>query len=316
MSSDEAIARVAARQHGLITLGQALNRGLSARAVQHRVETGRWIALRRGVFLVHGVPPTYEQTVLAVCLAAGAPAVASHMTAARLWDLGLPLPAQIEVTSLPNRRLRLDGVKQHRAREIPIVDLGTLNGLPVTRPARTLIDCSGMVDRRVLAVAVNDALRRKLVTLEQLRACHERLVAQGGRQTRTMGELLAERQPGFDPGGSERELRVLAVFAAAGLPMPVQQHRVQVGSRVFYLDFAYPEALVGLEFDGYDRHGTFLAFHADRERARLITSVGWRIIPITSRTKDADLVRDVSRLLQRVGHFSTWSVGKCPTPTW
>lgn len=105
---------------------------------------------------------------------------------------------------------------------------------------------------------VDDALRRKLVRLSDLRACHERIATGPGRRaTVAMRAVLAERQPGYDPGGSDRELWVRKVLVAAGLPPPVQQYRVWVGSRWFDLDLAYPAKLVGLEFDGWDTHGTF-----------------------------------------------------------
>ena len=86
---------------------------------------------------------------------------------------------------------------------------------------------------------------------------------------------------------------------AAGLPPPVQQHPVVVAGRTFQLDVAYPDAEVAVEFDGWDAHRGFEAFHGDRERARLLVAAGWRLLHVTARTTPAELVRDVRALLLR-----------------
>lgn len=66
--------------------------------------------------------------------------------------------------------------------------------------------------------------------------------------------------------------------------------------------------LVGLEFDGWDTHGTFTAFHRDRERTRLLVALGWTMIPITARTDPADLVGAVRAALALCGQNRTAQV--------
>lgn len=288
----------AARQHGLVSRAQARAAGLTDRQVDRRLRSGRWTAARRGVLRVAGAPCTEEQVVMAACLAAGPAVVASHLTAARLWRLRLPDPESLELTTPPRRRLRVDGVQQHRFTQLVADDVHRLRGIPVTSPARTLVDCSGRVGPDQLGRVVDDALRRRLVRLPDLVRCHAR-VTSGRRPTAAMGRVLDERAPGYDPGGSDRELQVLRTLVAAGLPAPVQQHPVVVGARSFRLDLAYPRAGIAIEFDGWDAHGTFEAFHGDRERSRLLVAAGWRLVHVTARTRPADLVRDVRALLLR-----------------
>jgi len=286
----------AARQHGLLTRDQARAAGMTDDQVDQRLRRGRWVLVRRGVVRVTGAPSTEAQAVLAACLAVGREAVASHLTAARLWRLRLPDPEKIEVTTPPGRRSRLDGVRHHRLATLGAEDVHRVTGVPVTTPARTLLDCGSRVEAAVLGKAVDDALRRRLLRMVDLVASHRR------RPTAALGTVLAERAPGYDPGGSDRELQVLRHLVAAGLPAPVQQHPVTVGDRSFRLDLAYPHALVAIEFDGWDAHGTFEAFHGDRERSRLLVAAGWRLVHVTARTTPADLVRAVrSLLLARAG---------------
>ncbi len=78
-----------------------------------------------------------------------------------------------------------------------------------------------------------------------------------------------------------------------------------MGTRVYDLDLAYPAEMVGLEFDGWGAHGSFTAFHHDRERFRLLTVLGWTMLAVTSRTSAIDLVRDVRRALALCGQFRT-----------
>ncbi len=298
MSIDLIIARLAARQHGLVTRGQAHASGMTDNAIAGRLATGRWRRVGNGVFVINGTPPSWEQQVRAACLAVGNVAVASDLTAGRLWGMLLPAPQVIEVATPPQRHARLAGVRHHRRSTLHPTDVTRHRGIPVTSSARTLVDISGRVLHGQLGEAVNDALRRKLVRVEDLRACHERIdTGPGRRATVAMRTIMAERAPGFDPGGSDRELWVMKVLARAGVRPPVQQHRVHLGDRHYDLDLAYPPELVALEFDGWDAHGTFLAFHGDRQRIRRLAAAGWRVLPITARTTPAELVGDVTAAL-------------------
>jgi hypothetical protein len=267
--------------------------------VDERLRQGRWAVRRRGVLCVAGAPASEAQAVLTACLAVGPRAVASHLTAARFWRLRLPDPEVIEVATPPGPRSRLEGVRHHRLAGLTHEDVHLVAGVPATNPARTLLDCGTRVGPDVLGRAVDDALRRKLLHLPELVRCHRRAAEGPGRPSAAMGRVLAERGPGYDPGGSDRERQVARTLIAAGLPTPVPQHRVVVAGRTFRLDLAYPAARVGLEFDGWDTHGTFEAFHGDRERARLLVAAGWRLLHVTARTTPADLVRDVRALLLR-----------------
>ncbi len=305
MSSDAVVARLAERQHGVVTREQARRAGLSDREIAGRLRTKRWVALRRGVFVIAGAPSTREQAIHSACLVSEG-VFASHLTAGWLWGLEVPSPDDVHVTTVAGPRIRLEGLVHHRRSSLPLADVTTCRGIPVTTPARTLVDSSGLVRPGWLGRVVDDALRRKLVALTDLRACHERIATGPGRRaTVAMGEVLAERQPGHDPGGSDRELWVKKVLVAAGLPPPVQQHQVRVGGRRYDIDLAYPWELVGLEFDGWDTHGTFSAFHRDRERMRHLVALGWTMLPVTARTRPADLVQDVRAALALCGRSRT-----------
>src|SRR3954451_13082680 len=99
VTKDERLARMAARQQALITLDDARAVGLTPDDIEYRCATGRLVRIRRGVFALPGSAPSWQQHVLAACLASGLSAVASHRTAAYLHGLrGFEQPDAIEIT--------------------------------------------------------------------------------------------------------------------------------------------------------------------------------------------------------------------------
>jgi hypothetical protein len=293
-----AISELARRQLGLITRTQALQL-VKKWNLQHFVASGYLEPIRRGVFVVAGAPRTYEQAVLAALLAAGEQSWASHRTAARLHGLRVPSPVAIDVLTLPNVRVRLEGVAHHRNEVLPLRDLTRVGPVPVTSVAKTLVDCAPWLPGKRLTATIDDARRRKLVTYEEVALVHAEL----DKGPRTGRHLVVPLRPvvadRHDAGGSELELDVREVLRKAGLPLPVQQHPVFVAGRWRFLDHAYPPEKVFLEFDGFAEHGLIReTFDDDRERNAELALLGWLGIPCTSNTRPSDLVRRVRRALE------------------
>lgn len=256
--------------------------------IESRIATGRWEVIRRGVYRIAGTPTSYPQTVHAACLAVGERGMGSHLTAAAVWGLATPAPDALDILTPLGPRVRLEGIRHHRSTNVHVDDITRRQCLPVTTVARTLVDVAKLFRPKALGHIVDDAERRRLVRLADLRRCHERL-ARSGRARATMAEVLASRAPGRDPGGSERELWVIGALQKAGLPIPVQQHRVRLQGRTYFLDLAYPDLKIAIEFDGWDTHRTFRSFHGDRRRTRLLVAAGWIVIPVTARVSGTDL---------------------------
>lgn len=297
MDADQRINRLARRQHGLITRRQALEEGAHRRSIDRKLGSGLWTPVRRGVFAIDGSPRTWEQTVLAACLAAAAPVSASHATAARLWGLSrVPAVEGIHLLGEPTSSLRRDGVVLHRTAHLEAVDLAKHRHVPVTSVARTIVDCSGWLDRSTTGEVLDEALRQRLVTLERVRACSARTAAPGRGPLGPIRSVLADRLPGYDPGESDLELRALQALRKAGHPTPVQQHRVQIARKRFRLDLAYPDHQLGIELDGWDPHGVRSAFDDDRARDALLATAGWQIVHFTSNTI-SDIAETIRALL-------------------
>src|SRR3954451_4322934 len=95
---DAWIARVAARQHGVVTAKQLAAAGLGRAAISERTGVGRLHRLHRGVYAVGHSAPSHHQRWMAAGLACGDGAVLSHGSAAALWELLKPLDGPIHVS--------------------------------------------------------------------------------------------------------------------------------------------------------------------------------------------------------------------------
>jgi hypothetical protein len=133
-----AIARLAARQHGMVTRAQLLRLGLSAKAIDYRVRTGRLWRAYNGVYCVGRPPVTPHERAMAAVLACGPRAALSHRPGGALWEIGLRWPAMMEVTA-PGQRQR-KGIRVHRS---PLTrrDITRHYGIPVTTLVRVFPSC-------------------------------------------------------------------------------------------------------------------------------------------------------------------------------
>lgn len=291
--------QIARKQHALVTFDQALAAGLCPWQVRFRVRSGEWSPIRPRVYAISGAPPTWLQAVAAVTLSRGPQAWASNETAGALWGLPGVGDDAIHVVTNLDRQVRLAGVQGHRSGALFSADLTVRHRIPVTTPARSLVDLSAALPPRRLGAAVDDAVRRRIMTLESLQRCVARLPEAPGRRPAAIQELLQDRLPGYDPGDSDLETRVLRTLVAAGFPPPVQQHRVRIAGRTFRIDLAYPAWRLAIELDGWEFHHTRTAFDDDRARANLLVAHGWTLVRFTSRSTDAEIVA----CLRAFGHL-------------
>lgn len=268
METDRIIASIASEQHSIVTRPQLLAAGVGVRAIEHRLSTGRLVALHAGVYRPDGHPGSWPQTLTAAVMAARAGAVVSHRGAAYLHGLpGIEPLAEISVAR--SHAPRIAGVVVHRATALDRADVCTNAGIPCTRPARTLIDLSGVLPAGALEMALDDTLSRRLVTVDYLRRRLDGLGRQGRRGAGTLADLLVARLDGRPRMTSEFERRLFALLTAAGLAPPRAQYEVILpGGRRVVLDYAYPDDLLALEADSYRHHSSRTDWGRDHIRNR------------------------------------------------
>ncbi len=291
--------RRAERQWGLLTHAQACESALSPQQIQRRVDSGRWRQVRHGVFAIAGVPPSWEQAVMAAVLAAGDASVASHFTAGALWGLPNFDRERLEISTTRRDQRRLDGVITHRTNRFLGEEHTIIRGIPVTSPERTLVDSSGRLSVAQLGVATDHGIRRKILRLEVLRRCVGGLRPAPGRHPKKIHAVLALRLPGYDAGDSGLQMRFARALVSHGCPEPVLEHPVRLGKKRYRIDLAYPDAMIAIEVDGWEWHNTRTAFDGDRARGNDLVAAGWTLLRFTSGMIDAEAARVTQDTLVR-----------------
>lgn len=275
--------RLAQRQHSLLTPSQLRSSGLSDKQIQIRVGRGELIRVRCNALRTRGAPETREQAWLAAVLAAQSVCVVGHATAAELWRFrGFEGASDDAIHLLTTEtRPKLRGVRAHHTTFLPDHHRTKVRRIPVTNAARTLIDVCGLVPPHHLGRAIDDALRRKSLHLPKLVRCAEEVPWSGRRRIRPIRMALAERVPGYDPGGSAEELDVLEVLRRTGFPLPVQRYRVRIEGKLYELDYAWPDTKHCLEYQGKHWHQMVTDFDDDYERMRRLQRNAWTVWPLT-----------------------------------
>lgn len=270
---DLSVARIAARQRGVVSPSQLAQTGLTRSAVRRRVSTGRLHPYVAGAYLVGhtAAPPLAAET--AGLLMCGPGALLSHRSAASLWEIEeAEQPAHVTVLRGGSSGRR--GVVVHRVTRLDPADRRRRSGLAVTSPARTLLDLAAVLPPDRLDAALERARARRLVTPAAVLAAIERCPKRRG--SATLRRLLADR-PTLTRSKAERLL--LDIVARSGLPRP--ETNVRVGG--FEVDAFWRRERVVVEIDGYAFHADRRAFERDRRRDAELQARGHRVLRFTWR---------------------------------
>jgi len=279
---DVAIQVLAAKRYGVVTREELLRLGSSVDQIKRRLEAGLLVRLQPGVYAVPGATACFEQRVLAACLSAGEGAAASHRSAARLWGLRGAATQRIEITVPSASRPRLHVGAVHRSRILAPVDVRMRDGIPVTRPERTLIDVAAVVPRNVAAGMLEGAVHLGLTTTEHIWRYLSRYGGPGCRGAGVIRSVLGERGPAARPTESGLEDLALRVLMRSGAPPPVRQHVIVVRGRPgIRVDIAYPPERLALEVDSAMWHCDSESYRRDRAKWNLLTALGWTLFILT-----------------------------------
>ncbi|MFT3710695.1 MAG: hypothetical protein QM817_23985 [Archangium sp.] len=221
MGGLDEVERLAAEQWGVVARWQAKQK-VSRATIQHQLDSQRWLVKHRGVYRFPGSTQNWHQDARALTLLAGEGAVISHATAGWLHRLdGIIIrldedPRVIHVTAPNERRVGFPTPHVvHRSRTA--IPQTTIDGLPVTTMARTLIDLADLVSDDLLEHALDSARRKnKSADVEILNAIA--LAEHRGR--RNIPALLRLMKLRLHSVDSPLEVEAVRRIRAAGLPEP------------------------------------------------------------------------------------------------
>ena len=283
---------------GLITRSQAAALGLSEDEIDGLLRRGGWERLHRGVYRSVASPTSPLQLLYGACLAAGEGAVASHRSAAWLWDLADDAPAMPEVSVPDRRRPRLERVIVHRSSDLGATRTRVHKGIRTTDPLRTLVDFAASASWHELTTAIDRALARHLTAMPRIENELRQLGRKGRPSARALRSNLRARGVIGAPHPSVLESRMIRLFARYHLPVP--RVEVVVGRDGEYrLDFSYAERKLAIEVDGYAYHSSPEHLQRDHARRNALQAQGWRLLVYTWR----DVTREQRRVANEIRAF-------------
>ncbi|MGB8649911.1 MAG: type IV toxin-antitoxin system AbiEi family antitoxin domain-containing protein [Mycobacteriales bacterium] len=243
----------ASRQRGVFSLQQARAAGVGQRALRRALADGTVVQVRPCVFAAwdlssgRDVVAVHRARVLAEQLGRGPGWFAARRSAALLMGLPLigrpPLRPQLLRDAAGTRGRGTD--RHARVGALPPGQRTVVDGVPVTSPARTVIDIARGESFRNAVVVADAALRRGVTRgdLEQVLA--------GMR--RWPGAARARRAVAFADGRAESPGESVTRVACLleGLPVPEPQVEVwRDGRFVARVDLLVEEGLLLIESDG------------------------------------------------------------------
>lgn len=245
----------------------------------------------RDTYLPQGLAPELTYRVRAVLLGAPADAVVSHLTAAKLWGLEIPLVAddpRVHLTVSPGTRIRHRADRRIHVAGLPQQRVQRRRGIALTSPGRTWLDLAPVLPPAALLAVTDQMLARRYPPAALQRILHEASGVRGVRVARRVAAVGDHR------AGSPMESVLRWLILESGLPAPALQRVVTDGRGSFLgkVDLAWPDAKVLVEFDG-DVHRDRRVFVSDLRRQNGLVLAGWTILRFSS----ADVLGNPERVL-------------------
>jgi very-short-patch-repair endonuclease len=292
------LAVVARSQHGVFTRCQAREAGFTDKMIRQRVRAGSWCQLHPTVLVHASVLPSRRRDLLAATLAADG--VASHESAACLDGMH-PVPRTPPVVTIADssHHHQLVGVRVHRYQDLDVRWMRTVDGIPTTVPARTILDLGAVVSTGRLEAVLDHALDHRIVRIEALIECFDALAKPGRRGVGTMRPLIVARGTGVVSDTSELERMFTRLLREAGLPEPERQVLVGGHELIGRVDFLFRDARLIVEVDGRLGHTQVSDFEADRRRDQRALVAGFRVARFTYR-QIRDRPHEVVEVLRRL----------------
>jgi hypothetical protein len=148
---DQLLSWLAERQHGTASRRQLQAAGLSSAAIGRRITAGSLRPLYDGVYAIGHRRLTREGELMAAVLSLGEKSTVSHRAAMSFQKLGAW--SGFPELTIPSPRRSRPGLILHTA-TLPPDEVMHLDGIPITKPSRTLLDLAGVLDEQGLRRAL------------------------------------------------------------------------------------------------------------------------------------------------------------------
>jgi hypothetical protein len=285
---DAAIARIAARQHGVIAVSQLHEVGLDKSAISRRLKSGRLHRIHHGIYAVGHRGLSLQGRFMAAVLACGEGRVLSHGSAAVLWKLLKPFdgPVHVSVPTTAGLRKRC-GIHLHRT-----------PALAEPSPSPSSLAIRGGRGRRLMTTyRDNIPVTTVARTIEDLRRISfpSRLLRRAIRQAEFMGLRLESVES--DRTRSDLEAAFLDLYRRYGFPVP--EVNVKLGR--WEVDFLWRSQRLVVETDSWTYHRGSIAFEDDHARDLDLRQQGYTVLRFTDKQLQDEPARIAANLRRALG---------------
>ena len=278
--ADHLLAEFAAAHHSVFTNEHAREFGLTHAQIDHRV-LNSWTHLYDGVYRSAGASPTWKGSLVAACWAAHPPCAISHRSAAQLYELPGGQTDPVELTCGRWLRARSPGLVVHESTRIDESDIELVDGIPVMRPERVVLELAGLRPYpRYVETVIQAARRKRLITYESTLAVFNRHARRGLRGVTALRAALEQWDPSQRATESNMETLLLQVLRDGGHTNAIPQFEIKDdrGFFVARVDIALPEWLIAVEYDSKQEHSDEFQLARDARRRNRIVAAGWRLL--------------------------------------
>lgn len=271
--------RLAATQHGAIGRHQLTELAITPARIRTLRNRGILVRSVGDSFAMLDATRTPLHLASAATLAWGGKGVVTHRTAAWLWDAwdrrdGEPI--DVSIGGRGHHKLSDEGIQFHSPRDHHNLSPIRRNGLRVTIPTRTIIDCAAVEPSAVRSVIERMVLGGH-VSRDRLVAA----VAQHSRRGRAgigpVRRVLHEWPYSDKVAESVLELRVQSLLHDTAFDHYVTQ--LEIGP--FRVDFAWVDERIVLECDGWGKVDSPVYFEKAARRDAFLQTEGWIVLHFT-----------------------------------
>lgn len=295
------VAAIAGSQAGLVTVEQLRGAGVGDSTISDAVARGRLHPVFHGVYSVGHRYLTAQARLLAATLACGSGSVVSHETASWLLGMRDRRPKVIDVIAPVEAGRKIAGIRR-RFVPLPVgCEVWFRNRVPVTSPARTIVDCAGITNTKGLGELIEQAAVLGLLDIAAIDAVLDGPRRRGTKRLLRVAAPWRRYRPGIKLR-SRMEAKLLPLLTEAALPIPETNAKVRVGGKSYEVDFLWRRRKLVVETDGGRFHDNPAAGSRDSDRNHALSAAGFRIPRLgweDLRDRPDETMSELARLLCR-----------------
>lgn len=286
-----------ARQHGVASLRQLVEAGISRRQIERLEEDGAIQLVVRGVYRSRSVQLDELGRCAAICLARKDVAIAGP-TAGRLWEFRrLPRDDRTHVLAPPasNPTIAPWVKTYHTAAVHPVDVIERHDGIRLTTRARTAFDLARHLRPDDLLSVIEQAIRDGGIDDDALRRVAVDWLSPQRPWARAFLLQLDRRLLG-GAAESHPEVRVGMALAECGIRNLVRQYELDIpGYGPARFDLAVPKIRWAIEIDIFPTHDETIGRLRDRRRDMAAIDAGWTTTRLDRAEYECDLDGWVAR---------------------